>query len=85
MGETVFSSSAAAIVITLPVEPGSYTSCTDGFRISESSTLFVLFGLKVGAVAWAIISPVFGSITMTVPFDAAESFTAVAIASAATH
>ena len=85
VGETVFSSSAAAIVITLPVEPGSYTSCTDGFLISESSTFLVLFGLKVGAVACATISPVFGSITMTVPLDAAESFTAVAIASAATH
>ncbi|CAB4827921.1 unannotated protein [freshwater metagenome] len=60
----------AANVITLPVEPGSYTSCTDGFLIAARETFSVLFGSKVGAVAWARIAPVLGSITITVPLRA---------------
>ena len=84
-GETSFSSIAAAKVITFPVEPGSYTSCTEGLRINESDTPLRLFGSKVGAVAWAKISPVFGSITITVPLNAPDFFTASLIALEATH
>ena len=54
-GVIFFSSIAAARVITLPVEPGSYTSRTDGLRIATKETLVVSLGSNVGAVAWAKI------------------------------
>ena len=53
--------------------------------MATSETLEVLFGLNVGAVAWAKISPVFGSITMTVPLRAFDDLTASEIACDATH
>ncbi|CAB4662273.1 unannotated protein [freshwater metagenome] len=43
------------------------------------------FGSNVGAVAWAKISPVFGSITITVPLIAPDALTTSEIAFAATH
>ena len=54
-GVIFFSSIAAARVITFPVDPGSYTSSTDGLRIATNETFEVLLGSKVGAVACAKI------------------------------
>ena len=85
VGVVLPSSSAAATVITFPVDPGSYTSWTAGLRISANVILARLEGLKLGALACARIAPVFGSITMTVPDNALELFTAAVIASCATH
>ena len=82
---TLFSSNAAATVITFPVEPGSNTSCVAGFRVCSIDKFLVFAGSKLGALACAKIAPVFGSITITVP-DLAEDFlTTSEIAFCATH
>ena len=50
-GLIFFSSNAAATVITLPVEPGSKTSCTEGLFSFSKVMLFELLGSNVGALA----------------------------------
>ena len=66
VGRTTPSSSAAAARITLNVEPGSKGSVTARLRRSSSVAVAKLFGLKVGRIASARISPVRGSIATAI-------------------
>ena len=65
-GRTLRSSSAAAIVTTLNVEPGSKVSVTGRLRSSSGLIFARSLGLKRGTVAMAMMAPVRGSMTMPV-------------------
>ena len=62
-GLTTPSSSAAAAMMILKVEPGSNGSDTARLRISSFFASANVLGLNVGRIATARTSPVFGSIT----------------------
>ena len=69
-GRTFRSSSAAAIVTTLKVEPGSNVSVTGRLRSSAGLIVARRLGLKRGTVAIASIAPLRGSMTMPVALRA---------------
>ncbi len=65
-GFTTPSSSAAAAMMILNVEPGSNGSVTARLRICSGCASPNVLGLKVGRIATASTSPVFGSITTAI-------------------
>src|SRR3954469_4801470 len=80
-GRTSPSSIAADAVMTLFTEPGSYTDTMAGFWSRAVVKSAKCDGSKLGYVAMARMSPVWGSMTITVPPLALFSLTASASAS----
>ena len=85
VGVMVFSWMTAATVITLLVDPGSYTSDSARLPRSWMGAAPGSDGSKLGAVARARIAPLRGSITTTVPLSASDALTSATSAFSAAH
>src|SRR5229473_2950877 len=69
-GRVMSWSKAAASVMTLNVDPGSYSALTARFMRDSAGASLATLGLKRGQLAIAKISPLFGFITITLPASA---------------